>query len=93
RIRTALTQVALHLTDGSSLEAAITAPRLHMEGGNTSFEDAEAWADPLRDAYPEARVFAEPHMFFGGCHATRRSPKDHFTAMGDPRRAGHASAT
>ncbi len=91
RIRTALTQVTLHLTEGKSVEDAITAPRLHMEKGNIAFEDAPHWAETLRKAYPEARVFDRAHMFFGGTHATTRTTKNQFSAAADPRRDGSAT--
>ncbi len=93
RIRTALAQVALALIDaGTPLEAAIRAPRLHVEAGRLSFEDTgdARWREGLRDWSGETRVFAEPSLFFGGVHAVRAEAGTVTDAFADPRRAGHA---
>ncbi len=94
RIRSALAQTALRLTDGKGrLEDAIPAPRLHVEGGVLSFEDTggEAWRAPLLKHWPEARIFPEPSLFFGGVHAVRAVKTRAEEAFGDPRRAGVAA--
>lgn len=94
RIRTALTQVLRHIVDsGLRLEDAVTRPRLHVEGGREGgldFEDAFAEEDrvALLAAWPEARPWPEPSMFFGGVHAVARGARGDIEAAGDPRRAG-----
>ncbi|MHA3915736.1 gamma-glutamyltransferase [Halovulum sp. GXIMD14793] len=96
RIRSALTQTALHLIDGGqTLQAAIDAPRLHVEDTALSFEDTggEAYREPLLQGWPEASVFPAPHMFFGGVHAVTGRPGRGCDAAGDPRRSGAAVAT
>ena len=93
RIRSALTQVAARLVDGSSrLEDAIVAPRLHTEGGHALDVEggvSEADREALAAAWPEARFWSGQSMFFGGVHAVRREAKGGAEAMGDPRREGY----
>ncbi|MEM0943744.1 MAG: gamma-glutamyltransferase [Pseudomonadota bacterium] len=94
RIRTALTQTILNLTDRAMpLADAIEAPRLHVEGEALDFEEAglpEPDRIALLDAFSEAQAWPEPSMFFGGAHGAIRHPKGGMEAAGDPRRAGVA---
>jgi len=94
RIRSAVLQVMLGLLDKDlSADAAVSAPRLHVEKcGNLSFEGQflEGEQKSLVDLYPDARVWREPNMFFGGVHVARRLGKNLFEGVGDARRAGHA---
>lgn len=95
RIRTALAQVVARMTDGARLEDAIAAPRVHVENPKEPHLDAED-RFPEREraallaAWPEARLWAEDSMFFGGAHAVRRDAKGGLEAAGDHRRAGVA---
>ncbi|MGF1502505.1 MAG: gamma-glutamyltransferase [Paracoccaceae bacterium] len=102
RIRTALAQTLWQLLDGGAdLADAIAASRLHAEPSDNSeeppeavdFEEAglgEADRAALLRAYPDARAWPEPSMFFGGVHAVLREAKGGLRAVGDPRRDGHA---
>ncbi|MEM7506838.1 MAG: gamma-glutamyltransferase [Pseudomonadota bacterium] len=94
RIRTALAQVILHLIDTeASLETAIRAPRLHVEGDKVDFEEAglsEEARTSLLTLFPDAQSWLEPSMFFGGVHGVARNAKGALQATGDPRRAGVA---
>ncbi|NNU81545.1 gamma-glutamyltransferase [Halovulum dunhuangense] len=93
RIRSAMTQVILGLADGGlGLEAAITAPRLHVDGDRLSFEDTgdEERRQALLADWPEATVWADADMYFGGVHVARRNRSGAVDAAGDPRRAGAA---
>lgn len=96
RIRSALTQVVLGLVDRAlSLDEAICAPRVHLEGGTrpvVNFEDlgGEAHRDAILAAYPEATPWPEMSMFYGGVHGVMGGPKGATQAAGDPRRAGCA---
>ncbi|MEO1456101.1 MAG: gamma-glutamyltransferase [Pseudomonadota bacterium] len=113
RIRTALAQVMLALTDGGAdLEQAIAAPRLHVEGCAEDVGEAarEARAGSalqldferpgrreeeiaaLERAYPGARGWEAPSMFFGGVHAVMRESKGGAIGVGDARRSGYAIA-
>ncbi|MEM9781535.1 MAG: gamma-glutamyltransferase [Pseudomonadota bacterium] len=107
RIRSAMAQVLLRLIDGlpagrlPDLEAAITAPRLHVEVTDATgtpelyyerpglMEEAER---ALLAAWPEGDVAPHPFerqsMFFGGVHAVAATPGGDVAAFGDPRRAG-----
>lgn len=90
RIRSAILQVLLNLIDrGMSLEEAVNAPRLHLEGELLSLEggfDREQLA-ALLDAYPEHRLWQEQNMFFGGAHSCLRNRRG-LVGVGDPRRGG-----
>ncbi len=94
RIRSALAQVVLGVIDrGLDLQAAIDAPRMHLETDTPQvldFEDTgpESRRAALLAAFPDANVWPSPRMFFGGVHAVRRTAKGSFEAAGDARRSG-----
>ncbi|MEE9587817.1 MAG: gamma-glutamyltransferase [Hyphomicrobiaceae bacterium] len=92
RIRTAILQVALNLLErGMSLEDAVYAPRIHLEKcGTLSMEDdfAEQERQAIMTAFPEAKVWPERNMFFGGVHTARRTASGQFEGAGDARRGG-----
>ena len=100
RIRTALAQVLVGLIDrGERLEAAIEAPRLHVEPGPergappaVEFEDlaGEAVRSALLAAFAQARPWPDRSMYFGGVHGAGRRRAGDLEAAGDPRRAGVA---
>ncbi|MEM1345827.1 MAG: gamma-glutamyltransferase [Pseudomonadota bacterium] len=94
RIASALTQVLLGLIDGAaSPETAITAPRLHAETDALDYEETglgEGARAALLRAFPEARGWPEPSMYFGGVHAVLREAKGGLAAFADPRRDGWA---
>ena len=102
RIRSALAQVLIGLTDhGLHLADAIEAPRLHVEPGTDpegqaiQIIDAEApetaeACETLQRHYPDARIWDEPSMFFGGVHAVQADASGARNAAGDPRRSGVA---
>lgn len=92
RIRSALAQVALRLIDdGTSLEAAVNAPRMHIDDTPhiLDFEDigTEARRESLLAEFPDANAWPQPTMYFGGVHAVKRL-KNGFEAAGDHRRSG-----
>jgi gamma-glutamyltranspeptidase/glutathione hydrolase len=92
RIRSAILQVAVNLLDhGMSLEAAVEAPRLHVErDGKTSFEPgfSEREERALLASGESAHAWPERNLFFGGVHAARRHAKGDIEGAGDPRRQG-----
>ncbi len=94
RIRTAILQVLVGLLDFEmDLDAAIRAPRLHVEDGLLNVEAGftpEAVA-ALTPEFPEQKPWPPGNMFFGGVHAASvdRSLKS-FVGAGDPRRGGVA---
>ena len=96
RIRTALVQVLARIIDhGARLDAAIEAPRLHVEGmpATLDFEDlaGEGTREAILRAYPEGRAWPDRSMFFGGVHGAMSCPRNGLSAAGDPRRAGVGS--
>jgi len=90
RIRSALLQVLINLLDfGVGVEAAVTRPRIHVEGRRLSVEggfDPAAVEALLRD-YPEHDVWEGLNLFFGGAHTVLEGP-DRLEGVGDPRRGG-----
>lgn len=89
RIRSALLQTVVGLVDhGREPQAAVTAPRVHVEDGVVYREPGlaapEGWTGgrPLVD-------FAAPSLFFGGVQiATRSADGSALAAAADPRRGG-----
>lgn len=90
RIRSALVQTLLHvLASGRSLEEAVIAPRMHVEGERLWLERSglpEGTEAALRQAWPGAIGFDERNMYFGGVHAVGHLGGLH--GAGDPRRGG-----
>lgn len=93
RIRSAVARVVALIAQGKSLEAAITAPRLHVEGNHLDFEDnfSAAHREALTVAFPDQRAWPEPNMFFGGVHAASRRSGSEMEAFADHRRNGAVS--
>ncbi len=90
RLRTAILQVILNLTvHRMSLEQAVHSPRIHCEKNVLSIEKGfnEKELEPLRNRYPENKIWSGFNLFFGGTHAVR-STKTGFEGAGDPRRGG-----
>jgi gamma-glutamyltranspeptidase/glutathione hydrolase len=91
RIRSAILQVLVNMLDfNMGLEAAVAAPRLHLEGDHLSLENgySESAFECLQAAWPGAEKWPEPNLFFGGVHAVERLADGQFRAAGDPRRGG-----
>ncbi|TVS09604.1 MAG: gamma-glutamyltransferase [Wenzhouxiangella sp.] len=91
RIRTALAQVICNLIDfRMDLNAAVNAPRLHLERGHLSVEMASEWGSEAQDwllaNHRQARTWPERNLFFGGVHAVGPD-----SAAADGRRGGHAA--
>jgi gamma-glutamyltranspeptidase / glutathione hydrolase len=92
RIRTALVQAISGIVDFDlSLDQAIGAPRMHLEGDRLAIETpVNGWPEHtlawLAERYPQARHWPERNMYFGGVHAT--GPDG---AVADPRRGGEAA--
>jgi gamma-glutamyltranspeptidase/glutathione hydrolase len=88
RIRSAILQVILGVVDrGLPVQAAIDAPRVHLE-------DEIAYVEPGVDTAElesEGRTlvfFSARNLFFGGAQAVRREPGGALSGGGDPRRGG-----
>lgn len=93
RIRSAMMQVIARCSiENLALEAAIAAPRLHIEGGHLDFEDffdaKERGA--LTRTFADHRAWTEPNMFFGGVHAAELDASGRLAGAGDKRRDGVA---
>ncbi len=91
RIRSAILQVIINLLDfGLPLEAAVSRPRIHLEGDLLSMEPgiARTVSNALRDEFPNQQVWQEKSLFFGGAHSVRRSHDGVLQGAGDERRGG-----
>ncbi len=94
RLRSAILQVLVNaIAFDRGLEEAVTAPRLHMEGGVCHLEqgyEADVVA-ALQNMAPQSfQLWPAGNLFFGGVHAVGCTPNGELSAAGDPRRAGVA---
>ena len=92
RIRSAMVQVLVALLDfGLPLEDAVTAPRIHLEGGLLSVEPGldPAALGALLEEHPKHKLFPTQNMFFGGAHIASGGPGG-LAGAGDRRRGGIA---
>lgn len=92
RIRTAILQVLSNLLDFQmAVEAAVDAPRIHLEDALLNVEGGfpEPTYGALADRFPEHRFWPGHNLFFGGAHCVRSNPRRRLLeAHGDPRRGG-----
>ncbi len=90
RLRTAILQVLCNLIDlGLSPEAAVAAPRIHLERGRISSEPGlpPGSVQSLTDHWPDHERWDDLNLFFGGTHTVVYDGR-RFTGAGDPRRGG-----
>jgi len=91
RIRTAIAQVLCNTMQfDMPLQAAVDAPRLHLEGDTLAVEFGGCgWPDAsdswLAERFPDARRWPGRSMYFGGVHAVADDAQ-----AADPRRMGSA---
>jgi gamma-glutamyltranspeptidase / glutathione hydrolase len=91
RIRSALLQTIVGVVDhGLGAEAAVDAPRVHLESGILYAEPGIELGEP--GSFHEDIVrFGERNLFFGGVQAVQRRDGE-LLGAGDPRRGGVAVA-
>ena len=90
RIRSAVVQAIDHLVRADlSPEAAVTAPRLHVEGEHLSLEgDFPAETVAVLEAdFDDVEHWGRANLFFGGVHVAGERDGQ-FIAVGDRRRGG-----
>jgi gamma-glutamyltranspeptidase/glutathione hydrolase len=92
RIRSAILQAIVRLVvDEAWAQDAVSAPRVHFEGGAVEAEpgtDADALRGLEARGY-EVNRWARENWFFGGVHAVARDPDTGAVGGGgDPRRGG-----
>mgnify|MGYP006427905233 CR=1 FL=1 len=91
RIRTAIAQTLCNVMHfGMDLQAAVDAPRLHLEGDLLSVEFGgcgwpDSAGDCLAENHPDARRWPNRSLYFGGVHAVADDAQ-----AADPRRMGAA---
>jgi gamma-glutamyltranspeptidase/glutathione hydrolase len=91
RIRSAVAQVLVNLLDfGMAPEAAVSAPRMHLEGNMLSIEPgfSSSALSTLEFAAPSTHLWPEKNLFFGGVHTVSVKHGGIFDGAGDPRRGG-----
>ena len=89
RITTAILQVLInHLVLGLPLQAAIEAPRAHVEFPDAGYRVAYEPGLAIDELDVPARPFPALSMYFGGVGAAAWHPARGFTAASDPRRTG-----
>jgi len=91
RIRSAVLQGVSYLVDrGLSPDSAVSAPRIHVERGVLHVEAGgrpAAEVARLRASEPDAVIFEDRHLFFGGLHVAAFDG-DRYEGAGDARRSG-----
>lgn len=91
RIRSAILQGVSALVDHDLSPAeAVAAPRVHVERGVLHLEAGGRPAEAVRavrEAEPDAVIFEDRHLFFGGLHMVE-SDGTRFAGAGDARRSG-----
>lgn len=86
RIRSAILQVVVAVVaHGRDAQAAVDAPRMHLEG-------RDVFAEPGVELTCEVRRFRSRSLFFGGVQAVRRGPDGAMDGGADPRRGGAVRA-
>jgi gamma-glutamyltranspeptidase/glutathione hydrolase len=95
RIRSAILQTILRVVDhGLPAQAAVAAPRLHVEGREVEAEPRidEGELERLEQGGWTVRRWAQQNLFFGGVQAVARNPEtSELSGGGDPRRGGAAT--
>jgi gamma-glutamyltranspeptidase/glutathione hydrolase len=91
RIRSAVLQTTLNLLSGVDPQAAVDAPRIHLEAGLLQAEpgvDEDALAR-IEASGQEVFRWSERNLFFGGVQIVTRDPETgKLDGAGDPRRGG-----
>jgi len=90
RLRTAILQTLSNLIDfGLSPEAAVAAPRIHLERDTLSIEPglSPESVGVLGEHWPSLQAWDAPNLFFGGTHTVLYDGR-RFDGAGDPRRGG-----
>lgn len=93
RIRGALLQVIANVVDRRmELQAAVDAPRVHVEGDTVELEPGlePDLVDRLTAAGYRVRLWKERNLYFGGVQAAAELDAGHRAGAGDPRRGGVA---
>ena len=89
RLAGAIAQVTWRILRGEHVEAAIRAPRLHVEGATVHLEGG--WPDDVASTLPaswDVVRWEGINLFFGGVQAVLRNEDGTLEAAGDPRRGG-----
>jgi gamma-glutamyltranspeptidase/glutathione hydrolase len=91
RLRAAILQIVVNVLDhGRSVEEAIDAPRVHLEGSELQLEGGidPAVADELEASGYDVVRWSGLNLYFGGAAAVGLGARGELEAAGDPRRGG-----
>jgi gamma-glutamyltranspeptidase/glutathione hydrolase len=91
RLRGAVLQTVVNVVDhGMTVEDALTAPRVHLEGDVLQLEGGfdPATADRLEEQGYEVARWAARNLYFGGAASVALHEDGRLEAAGDPRRSG-----
>jgi gamma-glutamyltranspeptidase/glutathione hydrolase len=91
RLRGAIMQIVVNvLAHGLGVEAAIDAPRIHVDGVHVHCEGGHEAAelDRLAELGYDVVRWRRRNLFFGGAAAVEQRPDGPLAAAGDPRRGG-----
>lgn len=91
RLRAAILQLVVNVLDhGLSVEEAIDAPRVHLEGSDLQLEGGidPAVADRLEESGYDVVRWSGLNLYFGGASAVGLGARGELEAAGDPRRGG-----
>jgi gamma-glutamyltranspeptidase/glutathione hydrolase len=92
RLRGAILQVVVNVIEhGLDVEAAITAPRVHLDEPHVHCEGGTEAAelDLLEERGYDVVRWRRRNLYFGGVSAVAVGPGGALAAAGDPRRGGH----
>jgi gamma-glutamyltranspeptidase / glutathione hydrolase len=95
RIRSAIVQtIAAAIDGGMAAQAAVDAPRVHVEGDLVDAEPGvdETALDALERGGWRLRRWEDRNLYFGGVQAVVRGSDGAITGGGDPRRGGAVQA-
>jgi gamma-glutamyltranspeptidase/glutathione hydrolase len=89
RLAGAIAQVAWRVLQGTAVDEAIDAPRIHVDGDTLHVEGG--WPEDAVRALPgswDVVRWGDRNLFFGGVSAVERRRDGSLAAAGDPRRGG-----
>jgi gamma-glutamyltranspeptidase / glutathione hydrolase len=92
RLRGAILQAVVNVIDhGLDVEAAITAPRVHLDESHVHCEGGiePAELDRLEERGYDVVRWRRRNLYFGGVSAVEVGARGSLAAAGDPRRGGH----
>ncbi|HFC36207.1 MAG TPA: gamma-glutamyltransferase [Candidatus Moranbacteria bacterium] len=91
RLRSAILQTMINVLDfGKNMDDAVNGPRLHFENGKLDIEPGfgKETAQKIKKEFPQANIWKENNLFFGGANCVMVEDENKFSGAGDIRREG-----